>query len=85
MEVLREAPQKPYTVVADFQASPGQFLFFTIPVTEEHMKKRAAEVGADAVIMVPAGGYYERGEIWAGRDNQAGTYSRMTATAIKYN
>jgi hypothetical protein len=75
VEVLTGEPKRPYIVVADFQARNA---------SSDYMRKRAAEIGADAVIVVPAGGYYERDEVWAGRDRQSGTYTRMTATAIKY-
>jgi len=76
VEVLREAPQQAYTVIADFQARDA---------TIKHMQKRAAEVGADAVIVVPAGGNYSRQEIWAGNDQYANTYTRLIGTAIKYS
>lgn len=73
--ILREAPQQPYIVIADFQAEGASF---------RYMQKRAAEIGADAVILVPAGGNYSRGEVWAGRDRNADTYTRLLGTAIKY-
>jgi len=75
VEVLWAEPQQPYIVIADFQAYNASI---------KHMRKRAAEVGADAVIVVPAGGYYSTGEIWADKDSQSNTYSRMIATAIQY-
>jgi len=80
VQILYEAPQRPYTVIADFQASNG-FLFAVSP---KHMQKRAAEVGADAVIVVPVGGYYSRDEVWAGKDRHSNSYSRLIGTAIKY-
>lgn len=75
VEVLREEPQRPYIVVADFQAKNASF---------KHMQKRAAEVGADAVIVVPAGGWYSRNEVWADKDKQSNSYSRLIGTAIQY-
>ena len=75
VEVLREEPQCSYIVVADFQAKNASF---------KHMQKRAAEVGADAVIVVPAGGWYSRNEIWADKDKQSNSYSRLIGTAIQY-
>ena len=75
VEVLREAPQRPYIVIADFQANNA---------TIKHMRKRAAEVGADAVIVVPAGGSYSRDEVWASSDRHSGSYTRLLATAIKF-
>jgi hypothetical protein len=75
VEVLREKPQKPFIVVGDFQARNASF---------EHMRKRAAEIGADAVIVVPAGGWYSQDEVWAGKDQHSGSYSRLIGTAIKY-
>ena len=75
VEVLREEPQQPYIVIADFQAKNASF---------KHMQKRAADIGADAVIVVPAGGYYSTNEVWADKDKQSNTYSRLIGTAIKY-
>jgi len=75
VEVLWEAPQRPYTVIADFQANKA---------TVKHMRKRAAEVGADAVIVVPAGGWYSRKEVWADEDRHSNSFRRLIATAIKY-
>lgn len=75
VEVLREEPQQPYIVIADFQARNASF---------KHMRKRAAEIGADAVIVVPAGGWYSRNEIWAGKDKQSNSYHRLIGTAIQY-
>ena len=48
----------------------------------EAVRKKAADIGADAVIIAILGGYYA-GE-WAGSDKQANTYTRITGTAIKY-
>lgn len=74
VEVLREAPTRPYIVIADFQAY----------VNVKHMQKRAAEIGADAVIVTPTGGSYSTSEIWAENDRYSKTYTRLIATAIKY-
>ena len=75
VEVLYEAPEKPYVVIADFQANNATIM---------HMRKRAAEVGADAVIVVRAGGYYSEDEVWAGSDRHSGSYTRLIGTAIKF-
>ncbi len=75
VEILREKPQKPFIVIADFQAVNASF---------KHMQKRAAEIGADAVIIVPAGGWYSQDEVWAGKDQYSNSYSRLIGTAIKY-
>jgi hypothetical protein len=75
VEVLREAPQRPYIVIADLQANHASI---------GYVRKRAAQIGADAVIVVPVGGYYSRDEVWAGKDRNSNTYTRMLATAIKY-
>lgn len=75
VQVLHEAPQKPYIVIADFQANNASI---------KHMRKRAAEVGADAVIVVSAGGNYSRDEVWAGEDRYSDSYIRLIGTAIKY-
>jgi hypothetical protein len=73
--ILREKPQQPFIVVADFQAVNASF---------RYMQKRAAEIGADAVIIVPAGGWYSQNEVWAGKDQHSNSYSRLIGTAIKY-
>ncbi|MDD5457979.1 MAG: hypothetical protein PHF37_01100 [Phycisphaerae bacterium] len=75
VEVLQAEPSQPYIVIADFQANNA---------TIRHMQKRAAEIGADAVIVVPVGGWYSPDEVWAGQDRYSNTYTRLIATAIKY-
>lgn len=75
VEVLRQKPTRPYTVIADFQAQDASF---------SYMRKRAAQIGADAVIIVPVGGWYSESEVWAGRDRNSGSYTRLLATAITY-
>ncbi|MFH1900838.1 MAG: hypothetical protein ABIK26_01145 [Candidatus Omnitrophota bacterium] len=75
VEVLREAPPRPYIIIADFQASQ---------ITVKQMRKRAAEIGADAVIIIPVGGWYSRSEVWAGDDKYSNSYTGLIGTAIKY-
>ena len=75
VEVLRKAPTRPYIVIADFQASN---------VSAKYMQERAAEIGADAVIVTPTGGWYSTSEVWAGSDAYSNSYTGMVATAIKY-
>ena len=75
VEVLRTEPQQPYIVIEDFQAHNDSI---------QHMLKRAAEVGADALIVVPLGGWYSEAEIWADKDRYSNSYSRLAGTAIKY-
>jgi hypothetical protein len=84
VQILREAPQKPYDVIADLQAGRTYFWFFVWDTPPTYMQKRAAEVGADAVIVVSAGGDYSRSEVWAGKDRHSDSQSRMLGTAIKY-
>ena len=73
VQLLRQAPTKDYVVIADFQ-SRGE--------SPEVMRKKAADIGADAVIVSILGGYYSRSEEWAG--SEATTYSRIVGTAIRY-
>ncbi len=75
VEVLTHAPAREYIVMADFQARGD---------TPQSMRKRAAEIGADAVIVQILGGFYSKTDEWAGQDTMSGTYSRIAATAIKY-
>jgi hypothetical protein len=73
VQLLRRAPTKEYVVIADFQ-SRGE--------SPEDIRKKAADIGADAVIISILGGHYSRSEEWAG--SEATTYSRITGTAIRY-
>jgi len=75
VEILRSAPSRPYDVIADLQVSYA---------TAEYMRKRAAEIGADAVILTPTGGWYSRDEVWAGNDQYSNSYTGLIGTAIKY-
>lgn len=73
--VLREAPSQPYVVIADLQ-SRGD--------TVKSLQKKAADIGADAVIVSFLGGSFNPNDKWAGKDSQAGTYTRAIGVAIKY-
>ena len=73
--ILRSPPSRPYEVIADFQ-SRGE--------TAQDMQKHAPEVGADAVVVVIAGGARGLNEQWADRDAYAHTYTRIMGTAIRY-
>jgi adenine/guanine phosphoribosyltransferase-like PRPP-binding protein len=75
VELLWKSPAREFVVIADFQAR-GE--------SPEGMRKRAAKIGADAVIVSILGGNYSRSEEWAGQDREANTYNRITGTAIKY-
>ncbi|NQS89691.1 hypothetical protein HQ584_07890 [Patescibacteria group bacterium] len=75
VEVWWEAPTRPYIVIADFQASYA---------TAKHMQKRAAEIGADAVILTLTGGWYSESEVWADSDRYSDTGTGIIGTAIKY-
>ena len=75
VELLQHRPSREFVVIADFQ-SRGE--------SPEAMRKRAAEIGADAVIVTILGGLYNTGDEWASKDTQANSYSRITGTAIKY-
>ena len=75
VELLWQKPTRDYFVIADFQ-SRGE--------SPEAIRKKAARIGADAVIISTLGGSYSFKEVWAGNDRNRGTYSRITGTAIKY-
>jgi len=75
VEILWRRPARDFLVIADFQ-SRGE--------SPEAIRKKAAQIGADAVLISILGGYYSRSEEWAGSDSQSNTYSRITGTAIKY-
>lgn len=73
--ILRSRPGRDFTVIADFQ-SRGE--------SAKDMQKKAAQIGADAVIITYLGGLYEKSEQWAGNDSMAGSYSHIVGTAIRY-
>ena len=75
VQILRQPPARPYEVIADFQ-SRGE--------SPKSVAKKAAKIGADAVIIATLGGFYELGTEWASQDNQADTYTRIVGTAIRY-
>lgn len=76
VQILWSKPDKPFRVIADFQ-SRGE--------TPDEMRRKGAEIGADAVIVSLLGGLYSKDEQWAGKDRHSTTYSRIAATAIKFN
>ena len=73
--ILRSAPNRPYEVIADFQ-SRGE--------SEKSVRKKAAKIGADAVIISILGGYYNLSTQWASDHAHANTYTRICGTAIVY-
>lgn len=76
VQILWQKPTRSFTVLADFQ-SRGE--------SPEDMRKKGAEIGADAVIVSLLGGNYSLKEEWADKDRQSHTYSRIAATAIKFD
>jgi len=84
VELLTSEPTKPYIVIADFQMR-GE--------SAKGMCKRAAKIGADAIIVTVLGGFYSDSEEWAGKDQYkakivnnkiVGKNTRIVGTAIKY-
>lgn len=75
VEVLSDEPTRRYTVIADFQ-SRGESV--------ESMRKNAAAIGAHAIIVTKLGGYRSNNDSWAGEDTHGTTFSRITATVIRY-
>ena len=75
VQILWAKPDRPFKVIADFQ-SRGE--------SAEDLQLKAAQIGADAVLVKILGGQYERSEQWAGHDTQSNTYSRIVGTAIKF-
>ncbi len=74
VQVLHNKPERSFVVLADFQ-SRGE--------SAKDLQKKAAAIGADAVIVAYLGGRYKRSEEWAGDDSDK-TYSRIVGTAIKF-
>jgi hypothetical protein len=75
VSILTDKPAREFIVIADFQ-SRGE--------SPADLQKKAASVGADAVIVSLLGGYYSLNEEWAGGDSYSKTYSRISGTAIKF-
>lgn len=75
VQILNSDPNRPYDVIAEFQAR-GE--------TARGMQKRAAAIGADAVIITPLGGFYPLNSEWAADPRQSETYSRLVGTALRY-
>ena len=75
VEILWKKPNRDFVVIADFQSRNE---------SPEAIRKKAAKIGADAVIVSILGGHYSYSEEWAGSDRYKKTYSRITGTAIKY-
>jgi len=76
VEILTSKPTKKFTVIADFQ-SRGD--------TYSSLQKKAAKIGADAIIVTNLGGYVSTESQWAGSDPYRHTASRVFGTAIKYD
>ena len=74
VEILRVRPTRDFVVIADFQARNE---------TAEGMRRRAADIGADAVIVTLLGGWIAPNAEWAGTVSTGGEW-RIVGTAIKY-
>ena len=75
VELLFSRPKREFVVIADFQ-SRGD--------TGESMRRRAAEIGADAVIVTTLGGQYSFSDEWVNNDSMQNTSSRIIGTALRY-
>jgi len=74
--ILDSKPTRAFIVIADFQ-SRGE--------SNSDLQKKAADIGADAVIISHVGGYYSRSEEWAGSDRyKEEYYDHILGTAIKF-
>lgn len=74
VQILYSRPAQAFTVIADFQ-SRGE--------DAEDLRKKAAAIGADAVIVSYLGGHHRLGTQWASEDPST-TYTRIAGTAIKF-
>ena len=72
--ILDSKPTKPFIVIADFQ-SRGE--------SASDLQEKAANIGADAVIISHVGGRYSLSEEWASQDRYANEYhDHILGTAI---
>lgn len=77
VQILTRAPDKPYEVIAEFQSRREQ---------PSDVQRKAAEIGADAVIITLFGGEHSLTAEWAEDDrNMNKTFSRIVGIAIKMN
>lgn len=75
VELLATAPDRPYEVIADFQARGA---------SPSYMRRQAAKIGADAIIVGMFGGLRAKSDKWAGQDSQNESYTRISGSAIRY-
>ena len=75
VELLGAAPNRSYEVIADFQSRNE---------SPESIREKAAQIGADAVIVTTLGGRYDKTEEWAAQGKNRAMYTRIVGTAIKY-
>lgn len=75
VEVLNGRPLRDYFVVADFQTGGA---------SERSLRRSAAEIGADAVIISNFGSNYSTKATAPGKDPYASPGGRVLGTAIKY-
>lgn len=75
VEVFTNTPTRPYVVIADLQGRGESPL---------DLRKQAAQIGADAIIITHIGGAYNSGDQWAGQDSESRTYTHIVGTALKY-
>lgn len=72
--VLHAEPARPYTLIADFQSRGDD---------DEGMRYKAADIGADAVIVTYIGGGHNGNAEWAGTSGD-NTASHTVGSAIRY-
>jgi len=75
VELLRSKPNRPFEVIADFQSRNE---------SPKSIKRKAADIGAHAVIVTKLGGDYLTTDQWADQDTMRQTYTRIVGTAIRY-
>ena len=75
VQILHRNPTRPFEVIADFQSK------FESP---EAVRDKAAQIGADAVIISTPGGRYLTTDSWASNDSLASSGSRICGTVIVY-
>ena len=75
VQILTRAPDTPYEIIAEFQSRREQ---------PSDVQRKAAEIGADAVIITLFGGDHSLTAEWAQGDrDMEKTFSRIVGVAIK--
>ena len=78
VEILKQNPTRPFEIIAVFQSQ------YEGIESVRAIRAKAAQIGADAVIISTFGGRYLKSDSWASSDTLASSGNRVSSTAIVY-